>query len=1372
MFGKPDALDSSGQPIPGLGLGKPLGLLSYLLIEGKTSRETLIGLLWGDVPEVKARNAFRQALHRLRTALGESVIPQDPDALFVAGDADLATDVQRFERLLGAGDSEKAILEYAGDFLSGLSVAEPAFDEWVESKRKRYRAMFRDALRAAVQNELESGEIALAIQHASTLAESDPIDPAGAVLYANTLLGAGRRAEALHALEEFERRFKSEMDALPPASVREFSSRLRRAPAERGARSAPRTKSTFVGRETELALLLARLKSLESGKGSVVVIDGESGVGKTRLLDEFFIRAADFGSPLLLLGREQSPEAAIPYASLAEALRGLLDAPGISGTGQHLLAEAARLLPQLRDQFSLPSIDEIADDAGRLRFYEGIAALLDSVAYEQATCIALDDFHNCSRTTFGLVQYLAERLKGAPILFVISGRSGSGFAELRRLLYESLSRGSRSVAGDGREPALVTLVGLAGPAARELIEDLAGSTIDETTVEEILAVSGGLPFGIAEAVERVRNGDPFQRAPVRIRDVLWSRLQRCTQAEQRLFVTVALFDRAVPIRLLAAASHLPEKSALDAAMSLERDGFLLQRPEGMTPAHDFAADLALEGTGPAGRALLAGWAAEALERDESGSAGELARLFSLAGRRREAFTYSRAAAYEALSSGASDAALQHFESALTTAPSGTEREEIDTMLRSLGSGSLRLPGETTGPAQSAGIATPSAQEAPQPTSKSAPIGEESTGSSAKPAHAPARSIRSIAIITAASLAVVFAVFKTVSKAGASRTPGTSLADTLIVAREIDPRDTVIAFTTGQLGSALNVLDGATRHGRTRTWVDSLRLPWTNPLVSPDGRSVAVERITKEGSDLYVISSDRRDTIRLSSRRGDDFASGWSPDSRWILSTHGETRSDGSYGSDLFGYSVVERDRRIAFDTATARGVVEASWSPDGSHVAWTARVGALHQQDVFISDADGSQVMNLTNDPGEDYSIAWSPDGNTVAFTSERTGRAELYSENIATHSLRRLTWEGAHADHAIFSPDGRWLAYESTKGGSPAVYVMPSAGGTGRSVAPSSARVTLVGWRGTAVPYLDQILADVPRLANPGDAGGLIVRAIDRNGNPIRPGSIRVKVLDSTLVRISGILVVPVTSMTDTIQVTALARGLARVTISAGSWRADTAFIPIGQETLTLLDDNFERGLNREAWRALGYPSPTTKGGVGAAGSAGLVTRSDREWESGVLSRTVFPVRGGIAADVWVKAPFTDRATAARSFVIALVAADPEEVIDSLAPQFLRLATVAWLGEAGRLSYGVGREVFTEPLSQLGGGSEHRITITVGSDDLVAFFVDGRQRWKSGLRLTTEGDNSRAQLWLGGQGAGEDVVFDEAAVRLKMLPATQPKRE
>lgn len=1375
LFGQPAALDSSGQSIAGLGPGKPLALLSYLLIEGKTSRDALIGLLWGDVPETKARNAFRQALHRLRTALGESVIPQDPDALFVADDASLIIDVERFEEFLGAGDVEKAILEYRGDFLSGLSVSEPSFDSWVESRRKRYRAMFRDALRAAIQKDLESGEVARALQRAATLANSDPMDADAAVLYASTLLGAGRRAEGLHALEEFERRYKSEMDAPAPVSVREFASRLRKTPAEPGIRSATRTRAAFAGRETELALLISRIKALESGGGSLVVIDGESGVGKTRLIDEFLVRAADVGPPLLLLGREQSPEAGIPYASLAEALRGVLDAPGLSGTGQHLLAEAARLLPQLRDQFSLPAISEIVDDAGRLRFYEGIAALLDSVAYEQPTCIVLDDFHNCSRTTFGLVQYLVERLKAAPILFVISGRSGSGFSELRRMLVESLSRRARrSGADDGREPALLTLVGLSDAAARGLIADLGGAMIDETTVEEILTISGGFPFRIAEAVERVRNGEHFERAPVRIRDVLWSRLQRCTQSEQRLFVTVALFDRPVPIRLLAAASHLPEKGALDAALSLERNGFLLQRAEGMTPAHDFAGDLALEGTGPAGRALLAGWAADALERDQSGSAAELARLFSLAGRRKEAFVYSRAAAYEAVASGASDAGVRHFETALATAPSGAEREEIDTMLRSLGSGSLRLSGETM-----KGVAPPAAQQpgpkpvtpGSTPTSGAAAV-EEDAAPSAGHAKPNARSVSSMAMIAASVVVIAFVGFKTLTKAAASRTPGTSLADTLIVAREIDPRDTVIAFTTGQLGSPLNVLDGATRHGRARTWVDSLRLPWTNPLISPDGRNVAIERITKDGSDLYVISIDRRDTIPLSSRGGDDFASGWSPDSRWVLSTHGENRSDGSYGSDLFAYSIVERGKRIAFDTSSSRGVVEAAWSPDGSHVAWTARVGVQHQQDIFVSNADGGQVSNLTNDPGEDYSIAWSPDGNTLAFTSERTGRAELYSENINTRALRRLTWEGAHADHAIFSPDGRWLAYESTKGGTPAVYVMPSGGGTGRSVAPAQARITLVGWRGTTVPYLDQIFVDVPQLSAPGQTGLMVVRALDRKGNLIRPGSIQIEVLDPRLIQVDESRQRSSESLADSVDIRALAKGLARITVSAGSWRADTAFIPIGDETLALLGDDFERGLDRRQWRALGSPAPAAAAAVGSDGSAGLVAYSDREWESGILSRSVFPVRGGLTADFWVRAPFTETVATARSFAVALVAADPAEVIDSIAPKFLRLATVSWLGEAGRLSYGVGREIFTEPISVLDKSDTHRISIEVGADDLVSFFVDGKQRWKSSLRVRTAGDNSRAQLWIGSEGTGKAVVFDDVRVRLQPMPPATRRQE
>src|SRR3954469_9956309 len=93
LFGKPSVSNEAGEPVAGLTLGKPLALLSYLLVQGKTSRNQVNALLWGDIPESKARNAFRQALHRLRAALGEEAIPHDPDFLFASEELFRSTDV-------------------------------------------------------------------------------------------------------------------------------------------------------------------------------------------------------------------------------------------------------------------------------------------------------------------------------------------------------------------------------------------------------------------------------------------------------------------------------------------------------------------------------------------------------------------------------------------------------------------------------------------------------------------------------------------------------------------------------------------------------------------------------------------------------------------------------------------------------------------------------------------------------------------------------------------------------------------------------------------------------------------------------------------------------------------------------------------------------------------------------------------------------------------------------------------------------------------------------------------------------------------------------------------------------------------------------
>jgi hypothetical protein len=178
--------------------------------------------------------------------------------------------------------------------------------------------------------------------------------------------------------------------------------------------------------------------------------------------------------------------------------------------------------------------------------------------------------------------------------------------------------------------------------------------------------------------------------------------------------------------------------------------------------------------------------------------------------------------------------------------------------------------------------------------------------------------------------------------------------------------------------------------------------------------------------------------------------------------------------------------------------------------------------------------------------------------------------------------------------------------------------------------------------------------------------------------------------------------------------------------------------------------------------PVAKVRNGAGKGGSPGLVTESGREWESGVLSTAVFPIREGLAIHAWVKAPLNLPASAAKSFALALVAADPPDVLDSITPKFLRLATVSWLAPAGRLSYSVGREIFTEPVSRTGSGDSREVGIEIGPDSRVSFLINGVSRWTSTLRVRTVGENSRAQLWLGSQASGNEVAFDDIAILLK----------
>jgi len=1358
LLGSPGLTDDAGKPVPGLGPGKPLGMLAYLVFHGAARRDELIGLLWGDVVESKARNAFRQTLHRLRASLGDGILSAEQDLIVLQGAKAIWCDALGFQEAVSDGDAEKAIELYGGPFLQGLDLGEEAFADWTGEQRHRLASAYEGVLARAAEEALESGDWRRSAERARMLAAASPHNGDAAVLEATALLAGGRRAEAVSALTVYARRMEVDLGAAPSDAA---ASLLQAILASTGGPEKARgvgpgdsrfRKPEFVGREKELARLLGLWRNTVAGEGRSCVLHGELGIGKSRLVTEFLLRTPSTTSPLLLQGQERETAVTMPYASIAEALRPALNAPGLAGASQHLLAEAARLLPELRDQFELPEPVALDDDTGRIRFYEGIAALIDAVSYEQPVCMVLEDLHYGSGSTLELVRYLSRRLKASAVMIVATwetragsnpgagetgsvGAGGGGRpAEARRLLDEF-----EAISLEGLSPAESERM-LAGLLERRNI------THEETA--RLVGLSSGSPLRLTELAEQARQGEVPAALPVTIRDVLWRRLQECSPHEQRLFVAASLFSQAVGIRLLAAASHVSESAALEGVLSLERRGLLVQRDGRLAPASPAAAELAVATTGAAGVSLLAGWAADALAAEPAPAHGELARLYTLADRRPGAYRHARAAALAAAACGARQETGQFLALAVSAASNEKERSEIDALSLALGqTGQRRLPGVTPSEAAEA-----LADRAAAPGEGETPADDTTR---LRPINRVWRAVSDSrwVLVTAAIIVAAIALLQsTASNRAATR--GNVLVDTLVLVERLGSREQRFYVATGLLTREVSPARGLRVPANAPAWVDSLSLPWINPRTSPDGRVVAVERLTPSGVDLYVIDAASREATPIAVNGGDHILEGWSPDGARLLVVVGRASGGGTYDSDLYVYSISASSPPLPIDTASERSVVTARWSPRGTHVAWVARDGQTRQQEVFVARADGSGSRNLSQHPAEDFDLAWAADGEHLAFTSERDGNAEIYSVEVNTGELRRMTFHQAQDSRPSFSPDGQFLAFESAREGRIETYVMPSYAGAPRRILSDQRNLEILEWRGARPPFIESVAIRTNVSIAPGDSATALAEAIDQYGNAIDAGLVRWSSLSPATVAVRASAGSP-----DRVLLVAERQGSARIAVDAAGWRSDTVVVHAAPTGTAAVREDFDSGALSRFWTPLGSPAPHIQANAGRRGSRGLLLNGDAQWESGILGAQFLTLRPGLSVQLWLAAPFTTYGPIGSEVSIALVAPDARTSIDSISPQFLKLVSVSWLGDAARLRYAVEREFRTEPVRVAGIADQHLIRITIEQSGRAAFYVDGDLRWRSTVPAIPADGLRRVQLWIGSKATGSLAVVDDVEI-------------
>jgi DNA-binding CsgD family transcriptional regulator/tetratricopeptide (TPR) repeat protein len=418
---------------------------------------------------------------------------------------------------------------------------------------------------------------------------------------------------------------------------------------------------TLVGRIEELQTLDAALKRAADADPAVVLVGGEAGVGKTRLVAELTARCPADEARVLAGGCVPVGDGALPYAPIVEALRALVGDVG-AGALRELVGpswpELAGLLPAMGD----PEADP-AGQGAQSRLFELLLGLLGRLGEQAPLVLVIEDLHWADSSTRDLLAFLVRNLRRERVLVVITYRSdepgqqrlGPYLAELDR--NSSVERIELSRLDQVQTTAqLVGILG-AAPAA-----DL---------VEAVFARSEGNPFFTEELLAVVRAGSG--ELPATLRDLLRGRVQTLPDHARQVLTVVAVAGRRVPHPLLAAVAGLDDRRLDQALRAAVAHQLLVTRPgeDGYEVRHALLGEVIAADLLPGERARLhAGYARALTDQPELAgvsttvAAAELAVHWDAAGEPTQALPARVNAGVAAERGHAFTEAHQHFARAL------------------------------------------------------------------------------------------------------------------------------------------------------------------------------------------------------------------------------------------------------------------------------------------------------------------------------------------------------------------------------------------------------------------------------------------------------------------------------------------------------------------------------------------------------------------------------------------------------------------------------------------------------------------------------------------------------------------------------------
>lgn len=495
-------------------------LLAYLILHPQPqARLALAGKLWPELPEANARHALRQALWHLNRVLPGLVVSEADRLSLCPGDA-LQVDVAEFEALVNpylqgdcqwpdaARDLSCAVAMYA-DLLDGY------YDDWAIVERERLRERYLQALEKLIVAYKATLRYEQALSVALQLAAAHPLSESAHREVMRLYHSLGNPAAALKQYRLCQEILEHELGVPPDGDTARLAQAIAGPdmplqlpakelpylprPTQPGGFANGQGSATIplVGRNAERDALAQWLRQ-GAGPGSLILVEGEAGVGKTRLLQETARDAAWHGYQVLW-GKAAPLENGKPLGVLVEALESQLSSLRVEQLQRLVeplwLRTLQPVLPALSAGLAdLPELPPLEAEHARNRLIEALGGLLAAWARIVPLVVILEDVHWADADTFTALLRLPPHLEGANLSLIASYR-GEETPRAPRLAAWLGEMASRNIRGR------LKLAPLDRPATRELIlAALGGGAITPCFEEALFTETRGAPLFVLETL--------------------------------------------------------------------------------------------------------------------------------------------------------------------------------------------------------------------------------------------------------------------------------------------------------------------------------------------------------------------------------------------------------------------------------------------------------------------------------------------------------------------------------------------------------------------------------------------------------------------------------------------------------------------------------------------------------------------------------------------------------------------------------------------------------------------------------------------------------------------------------------------------------